>query len=155
MHNDQDANDNQNTDDYLDIGFPISGTLLLNFPTLGSLSLGFPTPDTHFLSFFALGAIPLNLFILCTILFSPFAASITSSGPLNCGFSSFLFCFLPHFYSSPLFFLSPFSFPCYFGFGGIFQQDLHAQFRHITLTSIFLIQVFKATLLLLKNDYMV
>lgn len=155
MHNDQDANNNQDTDDYLDIGFPISGAPLLNLLTLGSLSLGFPTPDTHSLSFFAPGAIPFSLFILHTILFSPFAASVTSSGPLNHGFSSFLFCFLPRFYSSPLFFLSPFPFSYYFGFGGIFQQDLNAHFRHVTLTSISLIQVFRATLLLLKKDYMV
>lgn len=145
MHNNQEANNEQDTDDYLDTGFSISGTPFLSLPTPGTLSLGFPTPGTHPLGPFALGATPLSLFIPRTILFSLFIANVTSSGPLNRGFSSLLFHFLPYFC------LSLFSFPCYFGFGDVFQQDLDAHFHHITPNSISLIRVFRATLLLLKK----
>lgn len=74
---------------------------------------------------------------------------ITPSDSLNHDFSSPFFYFLSHFC------LSLFSFPYSTRSGSISHQNLDAHFCYTTPPSLFLMQVFKATLLLLEENYVV
>ena len=85
---DRNTNNNQNTDNNQDVGFPTPGTSffipptpsapLFGFSAFGALFLSFSTPNALFFSLFILGAVPLSLFALGAISFSFLISGVVS-----------------------------------------------------------------------------
>lgn len=127
----------------------LSPTSLFGLSTLGTPPLSLLTLSALFLGLFTPGAPIFGLFTSGAAVFGLFTPRITPLGLSNHDLSLPLFCSFLRFH------LSLFSFPYFAKSGGVSHQNLNAYFCHATPPFPSLIRVFRATLLLLKEDYAV